>query len=111
MLPKYFAWLIGGAIAVPTDHRWSSRDAKRLIIDTDMIDFVRMVMFRWKNAEAYCHAQVDDPVAIGLANVFSIRREAQIFGIISSTRTPVREPAVCVDNLTQASSVDMCHQR
>ncbi|XPS77026.1 hypothetical protein M3J09_009068 [Ascochyta lentis] len=76
MFFQFSVWLAAGIIATPTSYGGNGHGPKRLIIDTDLIDFV------------------DDPLAIGLANVFQSRAEANVLGIVSSVFSRYVPPAI-----------------
>ncbi|KAJ4990568.1 inosine/uridine-preferring nucleoside hydrolase [Stagonosporopsis vannaccii] len=76
MIVQLFAWFVACAIAVPIKHYKGGHRPKTIIIDTDLLDFV------------------DDPLAIGLANIFQKRHEAVIVGIASSVFSRYVPPAI-----------------
>lgn len=76
MFQYLFAWLIACAIAGPAIYHKGGQTPKTIIVDTDLLDFI------------------DDPVAIGLANIFQVRNEARIVGITSSVFSRYVPPAI-----------------
>jgi hypothetical protein len=87
LLLQYLAWLVACATALATNHRGGDRDTKRFVIDTDIIDFVSIFINLKLTGKANLvgsDSQVDDRLAIRLANVFQSRREAKILDVVPS---------------------------
>jgi hypothetical protein len=87
MLLQHLAWLVAYATALPTNYRGGDHDTKRFVIDTDIIDFLSIFINLKLTGKANLDgsdSQVDDRLAIRLANVFQSRRKAKTLDVVSS---------------------------